>query len=73
MLYYKTKDILYVKQQMGHSKIETTLIYTQLVNFKEDEYHSAIAKNVEEARKLVESGFEYVTTFDGIMLFRKRK
>jgi hypothetical protein len=58
---------------MGHSKIETTLIYTQLVNFKEDEYHSAIAKNVEEARKLVESGFEYVTTFDSIMLFRKRK
>jgi integrase len=73
MLYYKTKDILYVKQQMGHSKIETTLIYTQLVNFKEDEYHSAIAKNVEEARKLVESGFEYVTTFNDIMIFRKRK
>jgi hypothetical protein len=73
MLYYKTKDILYVKQQMGHSKIETTLIYTQLVNFKEDEYHSAIAKNVQEAQKLIESGFEYVTTFNDIMLFRKRK
>jgi hypothetical protein len=73
MLYYKTKDILYVKQQMGHSKIETTLIYTQLVNFKEDEYHSAIAKTVQEAQKLIESGFEYVCEIDGVKLFRKRK
>ena len=36
MLYHKTKDILYVKQQLGHKKLETTLIYTQLVNFESD-------------------------------------
>jgi integrase len=74
MLYYKTKDILLVKQQLGHKKLETTLIYTQLVNFnEEDEYHSATAKTIEEATKLIENGFEYVTTFNDIMLFRKRK
>ncbi|MGC8999340.1 MAG: tyrosine-type recombinase/integrase, partial [Candidatus Bathyarchaeia archaeon] len=74
MLYYKTKDILLVKQQLGHKKLETTLIYTQLVNFnEEDEYYSAIAKTTQEAQKLIEQGFEYVTTFEGIMLFRKRK
>jgi len=32
-----------------------------------------VASNVEEACKLVEVGFEYVTDFDGKKLFRKRK
>jgi len=73
-LYHKTKDILLVKQQLGHKKIETTLIYTQLVQFsEEDEFYSATAKTVEEAKKLIEEGFEYVTEIDGIKLFRKRK
>jgi hypothetical protein len=63
-----------VKQQLGHKKIETTMLYTQLVNFPEDkEFVSATARTIQEAQKLIESGFEYVTTFDGIMLFRKRK
>jgi len=72
-LYHKTKDILLVKQQLGHKKIETTLIYTQLVNFGEDEFYSATANSVNEAAKLIEQGFEDVTEFDGVKLFRKRK
>jgi hypothetical protein len=59
---------------LGHKKIETTLIYTQLVSFgEEDEYCSATANNVTEAAKLVEQGFDYVTDVDGVKLFRKRK
>jgi len=50
-----------------------TLIYTQLIQFEGDEYHSATAKNIEGARKMIEVGFEYVCTYDDIMLFRKRK
>jgi hypothetical protein len=74
MLYYRTKDILLVKQQLGHKKLETTLIYTQLVSFNdESEFHSATAKTVEEAKLLIEQGFEYVTEMDGVKLFRKRK
>ena len=73
MLYAKTKDILYVMKQLGHKKLETTLIYTQLVNFPNDEYYSAIATTIDEARKLVENGFEYVCDVDGVKLFRKRK
>ncbi|MGB9683200.1 MAG: site-specific integrase, partial [bacterium] len=62
------------KQQLGHKKLETTLIYTQLVNFNEDdEYYSATARTVEEARKLIEEGFEYVCDMDGVKIFRKRK
>jgi integrase len=73
MLYAKTKDILYVMKQLGHKKLETTLIYTQLMNFPNDEYVSAVASTVEECRKLIECGFEYVTEFNGVKLFRKRK
>jgi len=74
MEYHKTKDILHVKQLLGHRNINSTLIYTQLINFEKDEYHSATAKTVEEARQLIESGFEYVcTTPENIMLFRNRK
>lgn len=72
--YHKTKDILHVMKLLGHRRIETTLLYTQLVQFEdEDEFHSAVANNVEEAGKLVEAGFEYVCSHEGHMLFRKRK
>jgi len=74
MLYHKTRDILYVKQQMGHKKIETTLIYTQLLQFdKDDNYTCKVAQNVEQATELIENGFEYVTEMEGLKLFKKRK
>ena len=73
MLYHKTKDILLVKQQLGHKRIENTLIYTHLVNFQEDEYTARTAKTTEEALKLIEAGFEYVTEMEGLKIFRKRK
>jgi uncharacterized lipoprotein YehR (DUF1307 family) len=44
-----------------------------MVQFKKEEYHSATANTTEDAQKLVESGFEYVTEIDGVKLFRKRK
>jgi hypothetical protein len=54
--------------------IANTLIYTQLIEFEEDDkYCPAIAHNVEEAQKLVEAGFEYVCNHENVMLFRKRK
>jgi hypothetical protein len=51
------------------------LIYTQLVKFQEpDEYYGSTAKTSEEAKKLVEAGFDYVcTTPEEIRVFRKRK
>jgi len=73
MEYARTKDILYVKELLGHKSIQSTLIYTHLVKFESDEYHSAVARTVEEACRLIEAGFEYVHNFDGVKLFRKRK
>ena len=73
-LYAKTKDILFVKQQMGHKKIETTLVYTQLLNTNEEEYTCRTATNNAEATQLIENGFQYVcTTPQDLMLFKKRK
>jgi integrase len=73
MEYHRTKDILCVMKLLGHKNIANTLIYTQLVEFEGDEYHSAIANNVEEAQKLIEAGFEYVCSHRDEILFRKRK
>jgi hypothetical protein len=54
-------------------RVNSTLVYTQLVNFEGDEYMSRITKSVEGARHLVEAGFDYVTDVDGYKLFRKPK
>jgi hypothetical protein len=44
-----------------------------LVDFGGDEFVCKVAKNVDEAKTLVESGFDYVTDVDGLKLFKKRK
>ena len=73
MEYAKTKNILWVKYLLGHKRLENTEIYTHLINFENEEYHSATAKTIEEAKQLIEAGFEYVTDMEGVKLFRKRK
>jgi len=73
MEYHKTKDVLYVQKLLGHKRIESTMLYTQLIDFSEHEYSCKVAENVDEAKKLVEAGFEFVTDFGGYRLFRKRK
>ncbi|MDH5374953.1 MAG: tyrosine-type recombinase/integrase [Candidatus Bathyarchaeota archaeon] len=73
-LYAKTKDILLVKQRLGHKKLETTMFYTQLIHYnEEEEYTCKAATNIKEATELIENGFQYVTEMDGLKLFRKRK
>lgn len=73
MEYQKTKDILHVKEMLGHRSIQSTLIYTQLIDFKDDDFPLATAKSIEEGQKLIEAGFEYVCDFDDVKLFKKRK
>ena len=73
MEYHRTKDILHVMRVLGHKRIQNTLVYTQLVDLSSDEYVSKVAKTVQEACQLVESGFEYVTEMDDVKIFRKPK
>jgi len=76
MLYHKTKDLLYVMQALGHKNIKNTLLYIQLEEalFQgEIDYISKVAKTPGEICVLIEAGFEYVTEFEGLKFFRKRK
>jgi hypothetical protein len=58
---------------MGHTKLTTTQRYMHLLNFNDDEWDCTGATTAKEATKLIESGFQYVTTIEGIQLFKKRK
>jgi integrase len=73
MEYHRTRDLLYVKNMLGHKDLRSTLRYVQLISFPNDEFYCATAKDINEAKQLIEQGFEYVTEIDGVKLFRKRK
>jgi len=74
MEYHKTKDILHVKQMLGHKSINSTLLYTQLVDFEGDEYDVKVAQATNEIQELLKVGFEWVgQDRDGLVYMRKRK
>jgi integrase len=77
MLYHQTKDILYVMQYLGHRNINNTLKYIQLENalftHQDDEYICKVATTIDDAKALIERGFEYVCDIEHVKVFRKRK
>lgn len=73
MEYHKTKDILHVMRMLGHRSINSTLLYTQLVNFEGDEYDVKVTERKEEIIALLEAGFEWVGQNGGLTYFKKRK
>jgi hypothetical protein len=75
MDFHRTKNIEYVKQLLGHKRLESTDVYTHLINFESDEWHVAHAQTLEEETKLLEAGFEYVrfSDKDKVAIYRKRK
>ena len=72
-LYHKTRDILLVQRTLGHKDIRNTLVYTHLIDLNEDDFACKAARTLDEASKLIEVGFDFVTEFDGVKLFRERK
>jgi len=78
MLYHQTKDILYVKEFLGHKRLDSTLVYINIESAlfykgKPEEFHVKIAQTPEEIKGLLEVGFEYVCEKDSLLFFRKRK
>ena len=47
--------------------------YTQLVEMGDDECVVKVASSIEEFSTLLESGFEYVSDYEGRKVLRKRK
>jgi integrase len=72
-LYHRTKDILLVKMQLGHKSLTSTLVYTHLISFKDDDYVCKVATTREERGKLIENGFTFVAKEGEEWYFRKRK
>jgi len=73
MEYHKTKDILHVKQLLGHRSINSTMLYTQLITFERDDFTCRVAKQKKEISELIEAGFEYVCDLNEAKFFRKPK
>ncbi|HXZ89581.1 MAG TPA: tyrosine-type recombinase/integrase [Candidatus Dormibacteraeota bacterium] len=62
-LYFKTKDILLVKDVLGHKSIASTVKYTHLMDqIREEECTVKAAKTEAEAKPLIEVGFQYIVT-----------
>ena len=76
-LYHQTRDPVYVKEFLGHKKLDTTMLYIQLEKtlYSEDmdEFTVKVASSSEEIKSLLESGFQYVCEKDEMLYFRKRK
>jgi len=68
---------LYVKELLGHKKLDTTLLYIQIekVIFQDtdDQFTVKVAKTPEDIKALLEVGFGYICEKDGLMFLRKRK
>ena len=77
MLHNQTRDLLYVKEFLGHKKLDTTLLYIQvekaIYKDESDEFTVKVSSNPKEIKKLLEVGFQYVCEKDGLLYFRKRK
>jgi hypothetical protein len=62
---------------LGHHSLRTILIYIDLEKalYKEtdDAFTVKVAEDLDEACKLLEAGFEYVTNINDKKLFQKRK
>ena len=73
MEYHKTKDILHVKEMIGHRQLSSTMVYTHLVHFETSDYHVKTAKTVKEACELAKAGFTFFTQIDAVQIFRRPK
>jgi hypothetical protein len=74
---HEYKDAWAVKELLGHKTILSTEGYihieAQIYLQTNAGWICKTAKTIEEAKTLVECGYEYITEIDGIKLFRKRK
>lgn len=72
-LYARTKDLLLVKETLGHRSISSTMKYTHLIPFVDEDYVSKVATSQKEITELIEAGFEFILQKDGLAYFRRRK
>lgn len=56
--HYTNGNVLEVKKQLRHKRIESTMKYISMINFKDDEFDVATATSDEDIKKLGGAGFQ---------------
>jgi integrase len=70
---YTNGNVLMVKKLLGHKRVENSMKYIGMIDFKDDEFEVTTATSVDEAKQVLSAGFDYVTEKNGIMLFKRPK
>ncbi len=72
-LYAKTKDLVLVKERLGHSDIKSTMVYIQLVQTGKPKYEAKKVdiENVEEMQELIRTGWEIAVQTEKWITFKK--
>jgi len=73
MTYNYTQKLLLVQKLLGHKSILSTMKYTRLVQFEDDEFDVATATTVEEAKSLLKVGFKKADEYNGIHIYHRPK
>jgi integrase/recombinase XerD len=78
MEYHKIRDIMHVKELLGHKDIESTAVYIHIEKTlwiqTTDEYTSIVTHNIDEETNAINSGFELVRAInETTAIYRKRK
>jgi len=77
MEYHATKDILHVKQVLGHKSVLSTMIYINLeaaLFLQTDEnFTCKVAHNEQEETELINAGFQHVNNRGELAFYKKRK
>jgi hypothetical protein len=71
--HHETKGALHAMRMLSYRNVKNTLFYTQLTNLAKTNTFPKVAWTLEEACKLLETGFGYVCEIGGAKIFRKRK
>ena len=72
-LYAKTRDIILVKERLGHTDLQSTLVYIQLVQSGKprNEVKKVDINDVEAMQELVKSGWEIAVQTAQFIIFKK--
>jgi hypothetical protein len=58
---------------LRYKRIENTMKYIHMIQFKDEDYDVATATTVEEVKQLASAGFEKFDEMNGIHVFRRPK
>lgn len=71
--HYANGNMLVVKKALRHKQIASSMKYVSDINFEEEDFETATATTVDEAKKLAEAGFQKFDEFNSIHIYRRPK